>query len=365
MENKHSKVIIVITVLAVLVCTGFCVYLLTGRSRSTINDDSVIKIKKTAPTKIARKNPKERIAYLSGSDIYVMEMDGTEHKKITGRGDIIDFQVSPDGKRIAFMAAVETQLKLFTISSDGTEESQVVHQDQILLEPFDFDPTGEYIYYLVRINTRIRPTDIPEETVVDDLVRYSVKTGRADHVYSLSHGRKQRVQGLWADPKGGTLYYNLQNSDYLSAEPYKINLGPPVTDSVYLPREGGNDDATTYYMTGISVAGTHVSYFKWNPKGPDQDICYKAATGENERVVVAEKDFQFKPLEYSGLEFSSVCDSTFYYTDSRRMDGGETLRFYRGYTDKGLPEMTGLELIVSHPPFKPMWHVIATSQSEL
>lgn len=310
---------------------------------------------------------RDRIAYLGNGDIYVVEMNGTGEKKLTNRGDIWNFEVSPNGNWIAFVACPEDRNIIFKMRSDGTQVSQVTPPDKVV-EPYPaFDPTSQYIYYFSKLGQQSQSDTIEStDTYAFDLERYNIETTSVDHVYTLYLNEFQDLAELWADPKGGALYCNIMGTDFPSGEPHKIILGQQVTDSVYMPREKIEDTLVVYNLNGLSMDGTYVSYFKWTLQlspgrsgGPDEYTCYREASGYDEKVVVTETDFHFMPPEYSGLEFSAVSDNTYYYSKVRDSEtiNDTTLTFFSGTTADSSPKETGLILFIPSPG---TWHLLAT-----
>lgn len=294
---------------------------------------------------------RDRIAYLGNGDIYVIEMNGTGEKKLTNRGDIYDFSVSPNGQWIAFVVYTESQKGIFKIRSDGTQESRITAPYESQSTYTAFDPTSQYIYCC------------NERRTVMDIERYNIETAEVERVYEKDIGDCSEIAGLWADPKGGALYYNLGGSGFPSGNVHKITLGQQVTDSVVMPEESSDNSVVAYHLTGVSMDGTYVSYFKWTYQfgsgKPDEYICYREASGCDEKVVVTEKAFQYNTLQYSGLEFSAVSDNVYYYSEARGSETIDdvTLRFFTGTTANSSPKETGLILFVQSSL---TWHLLAT-----
>jgi len=349
----------------------------TVETDATVTSVPTVRVETDANVTSVPIGKRDRIAFLGNGDIYVVELDGTGEKRLTNRGDIWDFAVSPNGEWIAFVACPGDQNEIFKMRSDGTQESQVTAAGMTsdVIYPA-FDPTSQYIYYFNMItpghyyNEPEPPSrpDIPEGAVAIDIERYNIETTNVDRVYTWYAG-EQCVGGLWADPKGGALYYNRTGTDFPSGEPHKITLGQQVTDSVYMPPEEREDCDIHYHLTGVSMDGTYVSYFKWTYQylsgRPDEYVCYREASGYGEKVVVTEKEFQYKPPEYSGLEFSSVSDNTYYYSETVYPEtiNDITRTFFTGTTTTSSPKETGLILFIPQDPetgSSLTWHLLAT-----
>ena len=148
-----------------------------------------------------------------------------------------------------------------------------------------FDPTSKYIYF-----TRETPEDKANIEAGQQFgvgfERYDIAANKVDHLYTHGGLQEQSIEGLYADPSGGALYFNLFGYDWPSSVPHKLSLGPPVTESVYMPmqRDTGKYTAVAFQVTGFSREGTYVSYFKTallaeqnQQTGPTQeaDACFK------------------------------------------------------------------------------------------
>lgn len=313
---------------------------------------------------------RDRIAFLESGDIHVVELNGTGKSQLTNRGDIHDFVVSPSGKRIAFVASPREQHPeftnaLFEMRSDGTDVSPVVESGQAVIPPPAFDPTSEYIYYFNPVRPGSRP-DVPgasSDVLTWDLERFHVETGNLNRVYTLSVPSVHELRGLWADPSGGGLYYNLGNRDP-SGVPHRITLRPQVMDSVYMPRKEDSSSNVYYMLSGVSMNGTYVSYskstFRFRSGGTAgssaEHVCYGEASGSGEKIVSTWKRF---PAD-SELKFSAVSDNTYYYAKAGRSEktGYTALRFFSGTTAYSSPRATGLILFPKYSPL--IWQLMAT-----
>ena len=368
MGKYQTIVIIAVVSVLVVVGAGLGIYFALRGSGSGGNEKTDATSPKTVETDATATSVptgvRDRIAYLCNGDIYVVEMNGTGEKKLTNRGDIWNFEVSPNGQWIAFVACPEDRNTSFTMRSDGTQVSQVTPPDKVVNPSPASDPTSQYIYkYIYYCYERVTAMEIE---------RYNIEPAKVERVYERDIWDISDITGLWADPKDGGLYYNRMGSDFPSGEPHKITLGQQVTDSVYMPPEVSEDSISVYHLTGVSMDGTYVSYLKWTLQlspgssgRADEHICYREASGYGEKVVVTETAFQFMPLEYSGLEFSAVSDNTYYYSETRDSEtiNDTTLSFFTGTTADSSPKETGLILFIPQDPeiYSPLtWHLLAT-----
>jgi hypothetical protein len=240
-----------------------------------------------------------------------------------------------------------------------------------------FDPTGKYIYF-----TRMTPQ---EQANIEagqpygvDFERYNIAANNVDHIYTYSGLQEQSIEGLYAEPSGGALYFNRYGSDWPSSVPYKLTLGPPATASIYMPmlRDTAEYTAVAFQLTGFSRTGTYVSYFKSallaeqnQQSGPSQEVsaCYKRASSEDETVVESYVPGVSTNGNISGMEFSRVANSTYYY--AKIQSAGETapsvtLEFYKGRTD-GSASPAGLSVTVAQgtEQYEPLvWHLLAVQR---
>ncbi|HEY5526210.1 MAG TPA: zinc-ribbon domain-containing protein [Candidatus Anoxymicrobiaceae bacterium] len=279
----------------------------------------------------------ERLAYISGKDIHTVALDNTGRKQLTTRGDLVSFAVSPDGSRIAFVAAAGDQRIIYLMKSDGTGISQVTLPEKGLAENPAFDPTGKYIYF-----TRITPQDLANinnsTPFSEGFERYSIAANKVDHVYTHGDMMEQSIEGLYADPAGGDLYFNLYGSDYPSSVPYKLTLGTPVTESVYMPKQenstGDTFSVRAFKLTGFSTNGAYVSYFKDSLDGEASQVnaCYKDVKTGAETSLASYSLSAGEQGNVSGIEFSRVSKFSLYYgtVTSANSDGTSiALGFYQ------------------------------------
>ena len=369
----RSMTKVIIGVVAALLVAGAGVGIYLGvRGTSSSNTDST----DLPPHKnVVTSAKSEKLSYIDGKDIYTVGMDGSGRRKITSRGDIVNFAVSPDGAWIAFVAAHGTERVIFKMGPDGSNVSQVTLPENGLADNPAFDPTGKYIYF-----TRMSPEDqanIEEARPYGvGFERYSIAANKVDHLYTYAGLQEQSIQGLFADPAGGALYFNLFGSDYPSSIPHKISLGPPARDSVYMPmlRDTGKYSAVAFELTGFSKDGAYVSYFKQvlfaeqdQNAGPtlEVDACFRNTASGDETVVATYVPTDELQGEVSGMEFSRVAASTYYFSKVATAGATSlTLDFYRGRSG-GSPALTGLNvgLAVDAEQYTPLvWHLLAVKK---
>ncbi len=313
----------------------------------------------------------EKLTFLSGGDIYTINLDGTGRQKITSRGDIDDFAVAPDGSRIAYVASPGTQRVIFKMKPDGSNVSQVTLPEKGLAENPAFDPTSKYIYF-----TRVTPAD---QAGIDagqpygvGFERYSIAANNVDHLYTYGGLQEQSIQGLFADPAGDALYFNLFGSDYPSSIPHKLTLGPPVTDSVYMPmqRDTGQYSAVAFQLTGFSRDGAYVSYFKQllfagDSSGQETDACYRPTGGGSETTVATYVPGTSQQGEISGIEFSRVADATYYFSKVQTSADATslTLEFNKGAGGSSSPTGPNVSIAVTPDQYSPLvWRLLAVEK---
>jgi zinc-ribbon domain/WD40-like Beta Propeller Repeat len=370
--------IIIIAVVAVLLAAGAGVgiyFLVKGDSSG--NKDTGQTTPTTIPGTTGTTVKGEKLAYINGKDIYTVNLDGTAQRKVTSRGDIVDFAVAPDGSRIAFVAAPGDQKVIFKMRPDGSEVSQVTLPEKGLAENPAFDPTGKYIYF-----TRMTPQ---EQANIEagqpygvDFERYNIAANNVDHIYTFGGLQEQSIEGLYADPSGGALYFNHYGSDWPSSVPYKLTLGTPATASIYMPMltDTGEYTAVAFRLTGFSRTGTYVSYFKssllaepsqQSCPSQEESACYKRASSDDETVVASYVLGVTRNGNVSGMEFSRVANSTYYF--AKIQSAGETapsvtLEFYKG-TANGSASPAGLNVTIAQDTeqYEPLvWHLLAVEQ---
>src|SRR5450756_720341 len=137
--------------------------------------------------------------------------------------------------------------------------------------------------------------------------------------------QEESIEGLYADPVGGALYFNRFGSDWPSSVPYKLSLRPPASVSVHMPMQTdtGKYTAVAFQLTGFSRDGTYVSYFKTallveqsQQSDPQQEVdaCFKRAASGDETVVATYVPSDTRQGEVSGMEFSRVANATYYFS---------------------------------------------------
>jgi hypothetical protein len=375
---RTSTKVVIIAVVVALVAAGAALGIYFGtRNTSSGKPPNSDNTETTTPGDGTQGAASENLAYIDGKDIYTIGLDGAGRRRLTYRGDIVNFAVSPDGSRIAFVAAPGDAKIIFKMMSDGSDISQVTLPEKGLAENPAFDPSSKYIYF-----TRVTPqaqADIQAATPYSvGFERYNIAANSVDHLYTYGGLQEQSIEGLYADPAGGALYFNLFGSDWPSSVPHKLSLGPPVSDSVYMPmlRDTGQYTAAAFQLTGFSKKGTYISYFKAallitqnEQTGPSQeeDACYQRVSLSGETVVASYVPAATQQGDVSGIEFSSVTNSIYYFSKVQSTGPNApslTLEFYKGSTG-GSPAPTGLDVTVAVDPqqYTPLvWHLVAAEQ---
>lgn len=311
----------------------------------------------------------QRLAYLDKGDIYTVSMSGTGAVKLTDRGDIVDFAVAPDGSRMAFVVDSGEQRIIFKMKADGGDVSQVTLPEKGLADNPAFDPDSRYIYF-----TRVAPFDQGQENQQHGVgfERYDIAANKVDHLYTLEGLYEQSVSGLWADPRGGALYYNLFGSDFPSSVPRKLTLGAAPSDSVYMPiqRDTGVYTAVACQLTDFSPDGKKVSYYKQmlfassDPEaGPSMkvDACVRPVNGGGETAVAEYAPVDYRLGEVTGMEFSRGQGSRYFLSKvSSSSDTAMELQFYSGEDDGSLAAIPlRLSLTLQPERYSPVtWHLL-------
>ena len=368
--SKVTKIII--GVVAVLVLAGACVGIYFGVRSISSNEQSSTQSSTNGPKIVIPHVRSEKLAYIDNKDINTISLEGTGRKQVTKRGDIVDFAVSPDGSRIAFVAAPGEQRIIFMINPDGSGLTQVTLPEKGLEENPAFGPTGKYIYF-----TRVTPEDQANIEAARPygvgFERYDIAEKEVNHLYTYSGLQERSIVGLYADPAGGDLYFDLFGSDWPSSVPHRLSLGPPVSESVYMPMQTdtGKYTAVAFQLTGFSRNGAYVSYFKQAlleeqdlDVGPTQEVsaCFKR-TGGGETVVATYVPTDKRNGEVSGMEFSRVANASYYFSKVRSASpkaSSLTLEFYKGRSG-GSSAPTGLDVSISveAQEYTPLvWHLL-------
>ena len=372
--GMKTVTIVIIAVVALLVLAGAGVGIYFA-VRNTSSDKTESTESSTTGKKIVIPEVRsEKLAYINGKDIYTIGLNGAGDTKVTSRGDIVDFAAAPDGSRIAFVAATGDQRVIFMMRPDGSGLSQVTLPEKGMSRDPAFDPTGKYIYF-----TRLSPEDQANIEAARPFgigfERYDITANKVDHIYTNSGMQEESIEGLFADPAGGALYFNRFGSDWPSSIPYKLSLGPPASASVYMPMQTdtGKYTAVAFQLTGFSRTGTYVSYFKTallveqnQQTGPQQEVdaCFKHASSDDETIVATYEPTDTRQGEVSGMEFSRVANATYYFSKVQSTGPNATslaLDFYKG-SSGGTAAPTGLSVSVSVEPqeYTPMvWHLLA------
>ena len=373
--STATRVIIAVVAALVVIGAGVGIYFAVSGSSSSKPPTTQDKTDGSDNT-VVQSGKAENLAYINGGDIYTVSLNGAGQSKLTGRGDIDDFAVSPDGSWIAFVAAPGSQKVIFKMKPDGSDVSQVTLPEKGLAENPAFDPTGKYIYF-----TRVTPGEQANIEAATPFAvgfeRYSIAANKVDHLYTYGGMQEQSIQWLYADPASGDLYFNLYGSDWPSSVQHKLSLGPPVTESTYMPmlRDTGVYSAVAFQLTDFSRTGSYVSFFKAElfadqGQGTSQqqvDACFKRSALPAETVVASYELAASQQGQVSGMEFSNISNPTYYF--SKVQSAGQeatslTLQFYKGTTG-GSAAPTGLGVTISVDPqqYTPLvWHLLAVEK---
>jgi len=369
-RGMKTATIVIIAVVSVLVLAGAAVGIYFGVKGSSSKSKPVTSSKTTPnPVEPSNTTTTEKIAYLNNKDIYLVNVDGSGTQKLTNKGDIIDFAVSPTGALMAFVSQVGNQHIIFKMNADGTNVSQVTLPEKGLADNPAFDPTGKYIYF-----TRVTPEDQanieanrPYSTGFE---RYNIAPNSVDHIYTFSGMQEQSIVGLFADPAGGNLYFNHYGSDFPSSTPYKLTLGANPVATVYMPMvtDTSQYTALAYQLTGFSMNGAYLSYYKQaltpnSSTAPQIDACYRNQATNVETSVASYTQGESSQDNVKGMQFSSVDENKYYYAKVSAVAGSAwTLDFYQGTTD-GTQAATALSVTIADAQSSEVvWHPVAVQK---
>jgi hypothetical protein len=203
-----------------------------------------------------RLEVREDIAYLKGGDIFVARLDGGGEKKMTTRGDIIDFKPSPNGEKIAFINANGV---LFLIDRDGRNDRQVTQPEWYAASNPAFHPDGEHLYF-----TSMARRDLADSSTTKVMFeRYHIQEKLTEIVYARDIEDFQSICELVFDPAGKQLYFNIAGSQFPGIGSFRLNLEPKVSEERFLteisiPGHG----YTCQVLLSISATGEHIALHK-------------------------------------------------------------------------------------------------------
>jgi zinc-ribbon domain/WD40-like Beta Propeller Repeat len=375
-RGMKTATIVIIVVVAVLVLAGAAVGIYFGVKGSSDNSKPPVTTGTKPSSSTGSSKPVEpsttkveKIAYLNSKDIYVVNLDGTGSQRLTNRGDLIDFAVSPTGTMMAFVSQVGEQHIIFRMNADGTGVSQVTLPEKGIVDNPAFDPTGKYIYF-----TRVTPQDEANiqagQPFSTGFERYNIAANSVDHIYSYGGMQEESISGLFPDPAGGNLYFNRYGSDFPSSIPYKLTLGASPTATVYMPMVTNSPGFTViaYQLTGFSMDGAYLTYFKQalaaDTSGPQISACYKLLSTGKETLVASYTQSQSSMGNIAGMQFSSVDANKYYYSKVSAVGPGSawTFDFFKGTTN-GTQSAAGLSVTVANAQNTDFtWHPLAVQK---
>lgn len=292
----------------------------------------------------------------TGGDVYTAAMDGTSARKVTSRGDVVDLAASPVGGRLAFLTKERV---MFIMNADGSGVSQVTLPEKGEVVRFTFDKGEKYIYF-----TRIDPENLAKRDSGNPFdirfERYDIAANSVALVYVKEALQDfESVGELFADPSGKRLFFNFYGSEYTASEVRVLELGPPVVESEFMPREMnvGESRVVGYMMTGLSSDAGFIAYEKetLNTEGHTVSfVCVRPTAGGQEQVLATNDLALGAPGGVENVQFS-VLDPTVYFYVTRTPAEGRSdylSEFFRSNTSGGPPEQAGLQAVavaVWHP----------------
>jgi len=372
-RGLQTITIVIIVAVSVLVLAGAVVGIYFGVTGSSDNSKPPVTTGTKPPSSGSSSKPVEpstskveKMTYLNSKDIYAVNLDGAGTQKLTSRGDIIDFVVSPTGSMMAFVSQVGDQHIIFRMNADGSGVSQVTLPEKGLADNPAFDPTGKYIYF-----TRVTPQDLANinagQPFSTGFERYNIAANSVDHIYSYGGMQEESISGLFADPASGNLYFNRFGSDFPSSIPYKLTLGVNPSATPYMPMvtDAPGYTVIAYQLTGFSRDGAYLTYFKQalatDTSGPQISACYKLLSTGTETSVASYLQGQSSQGNVAGMQFSSVDGNKYYYSKVATVGPGSawTFDFFKGTTN-GTQSAAGLSIVVSNAENTDFtWHPLA------
>lgn len=301
------------------------------------------------------------VAYLKNGDIYIARMDGGGESKITSKADIKDFRPSPSGEKIAF---INSQDILFLMDSDGDNAQQVTlpEKGHASNPAFSFD--GKYIYF-----TRVTNEEWGAGAYSVRFERYEISANRVQLVFRKDGiSDYQSIVGLYLNPAGTEVYFNIFGSQWPGCGIYKLCLGPPVKEELAMPgiRNTGDIDYADFTLMSISNDEKYFAYHKNAALKMNefaQYACYKLI-GTGEEIVLASWE---RPCMVGGIarmEFSQLEPSVYYFSKvTKERAGAVDLEFYKDQIPTEQPTQTGLEVsncTINNVSGQPVWHLVQT-----
>jgi hypothetical protein len=192
------------------------------------------------------KNTRDNPFWSSYYDIFSVDVESGDEKRITEGLRSNAPAVSPDGRRIAFVSGSDGTLNLFTMGTDGTGIMQLTRYD-----------SGQQVY---------NPAWSPDgKTIIFD---FSIKDGRdilevpsaGGEVQPLVATADDERTGTFAD-SGRTLYYSSDRTGIFNV--YRLDLATGRTDQItnvvggaFMPEvgAGGKLAFATYTSSGYKLA---------------------------------------------------------------------------------------------------------------
>ena len=144
------------------------------------------------PPAHARQTPHDTIVFQHDGDIYTIQPDGSELRRLTSSGDNRTPAWSPNGKRIAFVSGRAGNLDVYVMRRDGSEVVNITNTPGNELTP-DWHPGGKSLIYTARpegnrhhhLFTIRLPHGSPRQLTFDRFLNdYPTNNGESDASYS-------------------------------------------------------------------------------------------------------------------------------------------------------------------------------------
>lgn len=170
----------------------------------------------------------KRIAFVDAvqGDVWTMKAGGGDKRRLTQNGSSFEPSWSPNGKRLVFVKGGGGDPEIFTMRADGSGRSRVTDNDAADFDP-DWSPTGKRIVF-----ARARHGDNPDlfkvdpdgtntQRITNTAARYEVTpawspSGRKIAFASGRGGEDEEIYSIRSD---GSNRKRLTENDYVDSDP--------------------------------------------------------------------------------------------------------------------------------------------------
>jgi Tol biopolymer transport system component len=275
----------------------------------------------------AEVRKKRLIAYLSGKDLYVIALDGSNQRMLSdGKQGVHDPRWSPDGKSIAFAVRRENGSALYRVNVDGTGLAQLAECNGSGVFPV-WSPDGTRIAYTVRRDGKeeihVIDRDEKSDHKVTDAADYFSRAWSPDGAwitYDVLSGGNWQIGFMKADgteqhllPGGGSSQDPAWSTD---SRRILFTSNREGKDAVYLFDVEGS---SLKRLTDLTARNFNAAFAQ-----AGHDICFASERdGRMELYTMKDDGSNQRPILERGapnLNFSFSPDGQFIAFDSERED---------------------------------------------